>query len=187
MIPNKKFYSLKTKSVARYEAEVFYFRFERCGWAVVFVDEKTGTIGIHSDYGDWNFSWPKPGRGDCMLKEFFDEADCDYLARKFMLGRRSEIEEFDQEATKRSFVKELIERRREERIKKQAARLLFNELEGHDEDSEVLFVERLSGDWHDFFDGTPWDFLKRRTRADFLCLKYGILPAIKAGLSGVPA
>lgn len=179
---DKSLYVLETVILKRRAAEVFYFRFKNCGWAVVFIDEDTGTVSIHSDYGDWNFSWPAPGRGDSTVKEFFCTTDCDYLAMKFMLGRRGEIRKFDHEATVIAFKKRIIERRREEHIGKAAARELFDEMEDHTEDHEVMFVEHLSKEMCELYDNGPWEFLEQRETADFLWLKHGILPAIKAGI-----
>ena len=81
-------YTLKIKTFERRDgAELYYARFEGSGWAILILDEGTGMVAIHSDWGDWTYSWPMPGRGTPSLKRFLGKCDYHYLAGKFCRER----------------------------------------------------------------------------------------------------
>ena len=65
-------------------------------WAIITLDEETGTFSVHSDYGDYAYSWTSRGKG-ISLKEFLIrlEKDDNYLMEKLSNGKR----EFDLDKT----------------------------------------------------------------------------------------
>ncbi len=134
----------KFKSIT--PAEVFSCRFEkRGGWAILFLHEETGTVAIHSDYGDWVFSWPAPGRGPGTLKEFICHGSYDYMACKFMMGEK---ERFDLDQTIKDIEDEIAEKQdsmpstwNDDRVKP-----LKEWLEEGPPDSPELFHERMPED-----------------------------------------
>lgn len=163
------------------DAEVYSCRFEkpRCGWAIIMFHEQTGTIAIHSDFGDWVYSWPSPGRGKCTLKDFFCNGSYDYMACKFEMGKK---DIFHAENTRRKLLNLLKESRGDLENKK--SKTFYREL--HDEaeygGSASDFYDSLShelkhwlgGDWHE---NIAWD-----RRPTFYWLRDGILPALVTAL-----
>lgn len=168
------------------DAEAYSVRFEKNrGWAVLFLHEETGMVSIQSDYGDWAYAWPNPGRGDCTLREFLISCSEDYLAEKFM--GRDERRLFDFERTVEAFKETILESRRELNLEKDQARGLFNDIvEMKETESEDLFWERLSADLHDFIDGDYYGYAAHKPEPSYLWLRDGILPALIAELKHLP-
>lgn len=176
------FYKLTAKSFfRRNDAEVYSCRFEKTmGWAIMLLHEETGTVAIHSDYGDWVFSWPAYGRGQCTLKEFLcDPGDSyDYLANKFEQGRK---EKYDHEATKRKLSDTLLAEAADEKP------ITWNDdrvsdmrgwLEDEAPDHPEMFIERLTDDWKELLGDEPWEHLVYDRAPSFYWLRDGILPAL---------
>lgn len=162
------------------DAEVYSCRFNnRAGWAVLILHDETGTVAVHSDYGDWVYSWPRPGRGECSLREFLASCSEEYVAQKFM--GRDERRIFDFDGTVKAFKEAIIQSRRERNLDQEKARSLFNDVVDMEEiESEDLFWERLSGDLHDFIDGDYYGYAAHKPEAGYLWLRDGILPALLA-------
>lgn len=92
----------KLKSVHASTTEKYDFRFENFGYAIVFIDEVSGTISMKTDWGDYSFAWSKSARGTETLKEFLTSCDRGYLMNKFCSKSF-----FDEEATKKLLRKEM--------------------------------------------------------------------------------
>lgn len=156
-------------------AEVYYTRFEGSGWALLIIDSDTGTVAIHSDYGDWTFSWPSPGRGPCTIKEFLCRGDFDYLANKFDSSR----DLFDHEATVRSMVEQILDDRRSHAVDKEDARNAYNALQEMEEcDEDGHFLDAADDALNEYFDNQVYEMFFYKKSGKFLRLKHGILPAI---------
>jgi len=86
-------WKLKNTSITTTETYRFNVH-EKHGWFIIYIDERNGTFAIHSDYGDYCFSWPNVCRGDETLKEFlFKRADWDYVINKFSYGDQKNLKE----------------------------------------------------------------------------------------------
>lgn len=173
------FCKLAAKNFARIEdAEVYSTRFDKqFGWAIMILHEQTGTVAIHSDYGDWVFSWPAPGRGPYTLKEFICHGSYDYMACKFEQGRS---EQFDKDQTIKDIEDEIAEKQdaqpstwNDDRV-----RPIRDWLEEDAPDSPELFYERMPEDLANLLGDAPGDFFVYDRRASFYWLRDGILPAI---------
>jgi len=160
-------------------AEVFSCRFEkRHGWAIIILHEETGTVAIHSDYGDWVYSWPAPGRGDCTLKEFVCHGSYDYMAGKFMQGVP---EKFDLEQTVKDILDEIAEKQdampstwNDDRVQP-----LKDWLEEDPPDSPELFYERMPADLSELLGSDMHEnFFCYDQPIAFYWLRDGILPAL---------
>lgn len=92
------------------------------GWAIIFLDEKTGTLSIHSDFGNWAYSWHSIGCA--TLKQFLTECDDDYLCRKFCGSK----EFVNVKKTIKEIRREILEKRENDEISKELARNAFEEL-----------------------------------------------------------
>lgn len=90
------------KSVNKSVTEKYDFRFDKAGYAIVFLDEVSGLITMNTDWGNFSYGWPSPGRGTGTLKEFLASCDTGYLLDKFC--RRNW---FDEDGTKEA-LKELV-------------------------------------------------------------------------------
>ncbi|MDD5301475.1 MAG: hypothetical protein PHS14_00085 [Elusimicrobia bacterium] len=173
-----EFYKLKAeKFVRRTDAEVYSTRFDKqYGWAIIILHEETGVVAITSDYGDWTYSWPSPGRGNCTLKEFVCHGSYDYMACKFEGGKP---EEFDGAATRAAFTKRLFQQRRDRSIQKEEARDVYDSLEacewGGNVEGLYLSADEDLRKWM----GSEWYEFNVFTRGHkFYWLRDGILPAI---------
>lgn len=83
-----------------YTAEVYAFNFNtHGGWANFTLCEETGEFHIQSDWGDWQYSWPQPGRGKGTLKDFIMRTGTCYLAGKLTKGGDEGAKDFDADAT----------------------------------------------------------------------------------------
>lgn len=169
----------------RTKAEVYSCRFDRTfGWAIIMLHEETGTVAIHSDYGDWVFSWPSPGRGEGTLKEFICHGSYDYMASKFDSGRK---EEFNADATHEAMVKDLIAERRAHHIydmTKEKAREIYDDLENAEWSSTVEnFYATVEGEGKEWLAARNWhESVVYSPSAKFFWLRDGILPALVAEL-----
>lgn len=163
---------------ARSDASVFSCRFEKSvGWAILFLHEETGTVAIHSDYGDWVHSWPAPGRGEVSLREFVCHGSYDYMAHKFM--GKDGAEEFDFVGTVKEIRDQILDRRRARDLDKDKARELFDDLEREEETTdEGRFWENLDHDVAEFIENDFFAYARHQVSATFRWLRDGILPAL---------
>lgn len=166
----------KLTSFVASQAESFSFFFDRGDWAFVFIDEKSGSVAIHSSYGDWSHSWPSPGRGDCTLKEFICHGSYDYMACKFESGRP---EEFDGDATQKSFTERLLKQRRGGDIEKEEARSLYDDLEVCEWNGSVeAFYLSVDDDLKKWMGGEWYEFVSYCRKPRFYWLRDALLPLI---------
>jgi hypothetical protein len=133
--------------------ETYRFWFEGSGWAFFQLDELTGTVAIHSDWGDFTHSWPRHGRKS--LKHFLAEGDEDYFARKFHYG----IDDvFSPEKSLARIRAEIIDGRKTYRLDREEARELWDQAgDLENESSSDLFLERMPCELGDFLE-EPWHY-----------------------------
>lgn len=179
----EEFYKLEASNwQTRTPAEVFSCGFGKAsGWAILIIHSETGTVAIHSDYGDWTFSWSKAGLGERTIKEFlcYSGRGCyDYLANKFMQGVK---DVFDKDATVRRLQDLIAEACDDKPITWHEDRCKeMNEwLEEEAPDNAELFYERLPEDFHKLLDGNPVyeEFVYDKPH-EFYWLRDGVLPAL---------
>lgn len=87
------------------------------GWANCTVNDQTGELSIHSDWGNWSYQWsPRPEHlGAEDLTEFLakmPDAESDYVARKLQGGWNAG-HRFDGEATAAEMVSVIAKHRLE--------------------------------------------------------------------------
>lgn len=94
------------------------------GWAIIFLDKTT--VSIHSDYGNWSYSWTNHG---CeSLKRFLVQTELDYLGNKFCNGKT----ESDYKDSIKRIRQDVIQYRKEEYITKEEARDALDHLKNDD-------------------------------------------------------
>lgn len=161
------------------DAEVYFCRFaNRSGWAMAILHEATGTVAIHSDYGDWVYSWPAPGRGTPTLKEFLCGGSYDYLACKFEQGRK---EKYDHDATVRKWRDTLLAEAQDEKPitwNDDRARAMVDWLEEEAPHDPALLIERLTDDWKELLGENAYEELVYDREPRFYWLRDGVLPAL---------
>lgn len=166
---------LKVGTIIKKQTDMYHFRFKPSGWALVFIDEPTGTLAIHSDWGDWAFSWPNPGRGTGTLKQFLANGSYDYLAGKLTMGKQ---DEFDLDASRNAMYVKLQSAVDVLRITRKEHKELVTELEDSHEQSPELWVERWSRGLSEALGECPWEEFIHTPNRDFLSLRDRLLPAI---------
>lgn len=119
--------------VDAYEVRAFYFDFKPIGWATWFVDDRTGTLSLSSDWGDYAHRW---GRGSWLgvdppdlSRALATRLGADYIARK-LFGLRARAH--DPEKTRAAFRDVVLDRRREGYLDRETARALWRELDDVD-------------------------------------------------------
>lgn len=172
------FYKLTPDNFRRMEdAEVYFMRFNnRSGWAMAIIHEPTGTIALHTDYGDWTYSWSKAGLGDRTVKGFLCDGHFDYFADKFERGKK---DVFDLDATVAA-------------INDAIAEVADDNPITWDDDtlSEVhaWLEEEAPGEPHEFMDSAPaalhklsselYEYFVYDKRPEYYWLRDGVLPAL---------
>lgn len=92
------------------------------GWAIIFLDEKNGTLSVHSDFGNWAYSWTSIGQPS--LKHFLIECDTDYVSSKFVGSKRF----VNVEETIKAIKADIIEKRKNNECTEEEARRAIDEL-----------------------------------------------------------
>lgn len=144
-------YTFKKSTCERYD-----IRWGRFGWAVIMIDEKGGVFSAQSDYGDYNYCWPKHGRES--FKHFIIEISRDgsYFLRK--VSKRDHVN-FD-ESLKR-WEKEILKYRKDANITREQAREAWDFI--HDLDDYCGNAEMIQMHLYDSslllgIFGEPWEF-----------------------------
>lgn len=141
-------------TIAKTTVECYKIRHPETGmfWADITLDVlgKQGRISISSDYGNYANFWGSCG---CGFKNFLTGLDQWYAANKFRADQW-----FDLESTIKGYKKTVLFSLREEHIKAEKARDIFNEikeLEGCSGESEFVSQMWNSNELMRFFDGCP--------------------------------
>lgn len=92
---------LELSSIERRDVTLHYIREKTMGWMYLVLDDKSGLVAIHSDWGSASFCWT--ARGDQSIAEFFCSADSHYLLTKFSYDNPAHKEkEIDVAATRKT-------------------------------------------------------------------------------------
>jgi hypothetical protein len=133
---------------------------DHCMWATIALRDWTRTSGdgrvsycgeimIHSDYGDYAYSWGSMGS---PLKEFLVKINRGYVLNKLSGG---ETERFDFDKTIEGIKKEVIAERKSGCLDKDEAREIWDEVPTEDRGKD-LFVDEMMGCSSEFLNQEPW-------------------------------
>ena len=73
--------------IAKSKVERYLVRDPGHWWASIMLDDSSGQVTVHSDFGMYGHFWPAPGRGKVTLKGFLVAHDPSYFEDKFSYGR----------------------------------------------------------------------------------------------------
>lgn len=127
---------LKNLKITSTKAGVYRCRWND-GWdfAVIYIDDETGTLAISSSYGNWSFTWGTRHLGVPTLHQFLCRpTDAGYVASKLIPAGRDRIASFTE--TKKQLIRSLLEDRRRGGMDPKKARTRYDELKDWDEDAE---------------------------------------------------
>ena len=117
-------YSFKKTTCERYDIQL---KDTYGGWAIITIDENGGLFNAHTDYGDYNYSWPNHGRKS--FKHFIIELVRD---KSYFLGKVSDDKYYYAERTEEAWKEEVIRARKEGELNEEDARELWDEIVGFD-------------------------------------------------------
>ncbi|BAO88955.1 hypothetical protein [Caballeronia cordobensis] len=137
---------------------------EHCMWATIALRDWTresgdgrvsycGEIMIHSDYGDYAYSWGSMGH---PLKEFLTSINRGYVLNKLSGG---ETERFDFDRTIEGVKKSVIEERRKRWFDKDEAREIWDEIPTEDLGKD-MFVHEMMSCRSEFLNQEPWHHIE---------------------------
>jgi hypothetical protein len=132
--------------------ELYRIRLDKGGWADITMDDNgnAGRISIASDWGSWERFW---GACGSSFKQFISTLDIHYTASKFGEDRFTDVEK-----TLKLWKTEVLERRKEEDISRQDARVIYDqikELEENCDSSSLVSACQHMDELLDFFDYCP--------------------------------
>jgi hypothetical protein len=150
------------RSFKKGTCEVYQFHYEPMGWAFFYLHEfpNGGTLGIVSDWGNYSHMWGATGVKS--LKHFLATCHAEYIVNKLSYEKGREFrEQFDNEKTLINFKKRILEDRRDDRIDREEARDLWNDLvdwspDGSAEEWYYTMPDSLSKRYPDPFE---WAFV----------------------------
>lgn len=174
-------------SARTYQALTVHLTWKPFGWAVVTIDDDTGTLLINSDWCNCSHRWgrgPHLGVESQKLSDFIRQHfDANYLARKLFYGKK--VEAYDERETERAVRTEIIRMRRDERLDRERARELWNSLKFVEWASADMFVMSLPDDVsREVCGGEPWYWVGTRTTSEFIAIQDIVLPALRDALNG---
>ncbi|OOM17247.1 hypothetical protein CLSAB_19670 [Clostridium saccharobutylicum] len=117
-------YNFKKSTCERYDIKL---KDTYGGWAIITIDENGGLFNAHTDYGDYNYSWPNHGRES--FKHFILELVKD---KSYFLGKVANDKYYYAENTEKAWKEQIIEDRREGELSEEQARELWDEITDFD-------------------------------------------------------
>ncbi|KEH90591.1 hypothetical protein [Clostridium botulinum] len=117
-------YTFKKSTCERYDIKL---KDTYGGWAIITIDENGGLFNAHTDYGDYNYSWPNHGRKS--FKHFILELVRD---KSYFLGKVADNKYYYAEETEQAWKEEVIRARKENELNQEEARELWDEIAGFD-------------------------------------------------------
>lgn len=181
---------ITTKQFSAYSADVLNFRFERVGWAIWMIDERTGCVYVQSDWGDASYRWSMSSIGAPTMKDFIASAEPNYLARKMLgEGEHGDFADcYDFDRTLENLTKELSETVAEYNFdadgdyhsKREELRLFCREIDGKSRAGGWVWF--LAPDWlkDELSDG--WESLRYRAHVWREVHEDHLIPILQAKL-----
>lgn len=108
---------MKDYKFTKTTCERYDIRWGQYGWAIITIDENGGLFNCQSDYGNYNYSWPKHGRKS--FKHFILEIARDW---HYLLGKVAKRDHFDYESNLKTWKQKIIEKRKDRECTKELAR-----------------------------------------------------------------
>lgn len=105
-------YTFKKSTCERYD-----LRWKHNGWATFTIDENGGIFSVQSDFGNYNYAWPKNGRES--FKHFLIEIT---RSPDYVLGKISKEDYFDPDKAEKKWKAKIIELRKDRECTKEQAR-----------------------------------------------------------------
>jgi len=124
-------YTFKKSTCERYD-----LRWKNNGWATFTIDENGGLFNCQSDFGDYNYSWPKHGRES--FKHFLIEIT---RSPEYLLGKVAKEDCFDLDKALKQWKPRIIEMRKDREITADQAREAWDFIEGLDNSSSVDYLQ----------------------------------------------
>ena len=109
---NTEEYTFKKSTCERYD-----LRWKYNGWATFTIDENGGLFSVQSDFGNYNYAWPKHGRES--FKHFLIEIT---MSPDYILGKISNEDYFDSDKAEKKWKSKIIELRKDRECTKEQAR-----------------------------------------------------------------
>lgn len=157
------------------DAVTYLLRFKPYGWAIVTVDDATGTLNVASDWGNYVHTW---GRGSWLgvesndLSEFLrGRGGPHYIVDKLFYGRQRSS--FDDRATMLALRREVLADRRARQLTAGTARSRWDalgELDGMVESEAMEVLERLYRD-------SPWEHAVHSPTGQYTAMLEIVIPA----------
>lgn len=166
-------------ALERYTVRAYYFRLAPVGWAIWYVDDRTGTLALESDWGSYAHRW---GRGDWLGVDPPDltlaiatRLGTDYLARK-LFGDRARA--YDAEKTKAAVRGRVLDLRRVCELDREEARAVWIQLDKVDwycwENASRHLQELLAG----VVLGEVFEYYRDSDTAWFLVVRDQLFPLL---------
>lgn len=114
--------------------ERYDLRWGKCGWATFTIDENGGLFNCQSDYGDYNYAWPRHGRKSFkhyIIQDLVRDPD-------YFLGKVAKEDYFDSQKAEKAWKAKIIELRKDGECTKEQAREAWDYLVHELDDSLSL-------------------------------------------------
>ena len=111
-------------------------RWKHNGWATFTIDENGGLFNCQSDFGDYNYAWPKHGRES--FKHFLIEIT---RSPEYLLGKVAKEDCFDLDKALKRWKPRIIEMRKDRDITVEQARDAWEFIEGLDSSSSADYLQ----------------------------------------------
>ena len=142
-------YTFKKSTCERYD-----LRWEHGGWATFTIDENGGLFNCQSDYGSYNYEWPKHGRKS--FKHFLIEIT---RGSDYLLGKVANKDHFDFQKAVEQWKSEIIKLRRGMECTEEQARRAWDFVEGLEEYSgspQIIQKEIYESESLSAIQDEPW-------------------------------
>lgn len=164
-------------------AQAYSFRF-KWGWAIFTLNDRTGELSIHSDWGTYGHRWHTGALGDGLaLHTFLAQCDGDYVARKLRMAAQSKClhDELSPDRSLKELRRAICEERRQKGMSKARARDLF-ELAGEWTHGGTFTYEDCPCDLADYLSHEQHEFMLNKPSARFLFVRDTLWPFFTAWL-----
>lgn len=177
---------LTLKSVVITSAVAYSFRFEGYGWAIFTLNDATGELSLHSDWGTYGHRWDTNAMGQVggrlrTVTEFLSGCDGHYVTKKLQLDTQAkELDPVvDDEESLAAIRASIITSRRNGRIGRDRARELWEDADvWSGEDFNMHCCPQELAGFLDCF----WDYVHMKSSGRFEFLHKTLWPFFSAWL-----